>query len=547
MKGKLRYFLATGAAVLLLSVALSPPAEAAILDINGNHINTDYDKNSGVIMEDGVTLVSEDFLQTHFYLTTTRDGDAFTLTNAFDDFTVSGEIGSRDLLLEDDRMIAMPLAAREENGSLYLPLRALMENFGEVSWDGAVTVRFDYNDQAKRTAVTIAENNPLLYSIIPNSGFSFDEPDTGYYPITPDGYYVIDTDEDGCSVSVSRGEKMVLETQHDGFQFATSGVAYGFQIDKDYAAWVEIPKVDVFREDNTWYLYVKAMNTSDAEPVLVDSGLYVDSSGLNNYIARWSFNNGTLLYAKPDSERSETNIYLYRVGDSAPTLLDTFRYDTRYRSYVEVALGDNYAVWNERQEMERERTYGETIVYDLATGDTTEIALGYNVRDPLIVGDELVVQTLPNGNGWTEVSEAQGGVASLPNALWIYDLTEKAWTYSADTNLAMLEGCITMERPIVMDDSHIVLTASGSHETYALPILDLETGKVWTAENAEGVPLNYCPRDCSESAMVEAGQAVYDVYPNSLSADTYIMAFLQASAEEGFSRIFYAIDLEVPV
>ncbi|MEE0435108.1 MAG: copper amine oxidase N-terminal domain-containing protein [Peptococcaceae bacterium] len=538
MKRWTRYVLAAVAAFLALAAVQPEAAVAAHLDINGTLINTDDDQPNDVLLEDGVTLVSDDFLHNHLYLDTARDGDVFTLTNAFGDFTITGEVGSRKLVLDDAEM-TLPIAPCERDGLLYVPLRALMENFGEVGWDGTTTVRFDYNAQAKIEAVTMAESSPLSYRIVPNSGYSFDEPAKNYYPTTPDGYYVIDTDEEGLPVSVSRGEKKVLWPQHEGFMFARSGVSDGFEIDADYAAWVEIPSFSA-RADNSWYLYVKDMTQANAEPVLVDKGVYSDASGVQTLMGDWSFNNGTLLYTKPLDVGSDVEIYLYRVGDSAPTLLDTFRHDARYRGYVDVALGDNYAVWNERLELERLRVYGKNVLYDLESGKTRDITQGYNVEKPLIVGDQLLVQTREDGSGMIEEDNHQ--LTDIPNAVWVYDMEKGAWTYRADTTLEPLSGCTKMDTPIVMDEQRVVLTATGAQAAYALPVLDLKEGKVWTLANENAELLRHCPRDCSEASVIEAGRVVGDVYPeHAPGAGNYLMAFVQASEEEGFSRIICTV------
>ena len=80
MKGRFIYWI--GAALLALALMPAPSAEAAVLDVNGCLLET-TDADSGVMLVDGTTMVSQDVLKERFYLVLTRDGDAFTLRTAF--------------------------------------------------------------------------------------------------------------------------------------------------------------------------------------------------------------------------------------------------------------------------------------------------------------------------------------------------------------------------------------------------------------------------------------------------------------------------------
>lgn len=93
MRTRTRFFLTAAALALALALGQPDAAGAAIVDINGHLYDTTAD--AGVTMKGSTTVVSEPVLEEAFYLTVERDGDAYTLTNAFGDFTLTGRIGER--------------------------------------------------------------------------------------------------------------------------------------------------------------------------------------------------------------------------------------------------------------------------------------------------------------------------------------------------------------------------------------------------------------------------------------------------------------------
>ena len=132
---------------LALVLLIIPPdiAEAATLDLNGSII--DIEQSDGdIVLENGITMISENFLRDDLYLNVGKNGKQCSLENNHGNFCLEG--------------------------MLYFPLRSLLELFGTVDWNGEtqdITVRYDYNDQMTLSEVTLA-NQPAHYEILTDSG-----------------------------------------------------------------------------------------------------------------------------------------------------------------------------------------------------------------------------------------------------------------------------------------------------------------------------------------------------------------------------------------
>ena len=84
-------------------------------------------------------------------------------------------MGEKTLVFEG-KTVPLSVAADEQNGVLYLPLRPILELFGTVSWDGnnqLVTVRYDYNDEVDLPEAKISENS-IECEIPMNSGIQLE-------------------------------------------------------------------------------------------------------------------------------------------------------------------------------------------------------------------------------------------------------------------------------------------------------------------------------------------------------------------------------------
>ena len=131
---KIHYIAAIGLAMVTMLVVSPNTAEGATLDLNGDIIDITASEGQ-VEMINGTTFISEDFLTDKLYLAIEKTGDDFSLANTQNDFTISGAVGEKTLVFEG-KTVPLSVAADEQNGVLYLPLRPILELFGTVSWDG---------------------------------------------------------------------------------------------------------------------------------------------------------------------------------------------------------------------------------------------------------------------------------------------------------------------------------------------------------------------------------------------------------------------------
>ena len=75
-----RVSIIVGLALLIIFVSAND-AGAAEINLNGRSI--DAEASGDMVIRDGVTMVSEDFLQDEMYLTLEKDGKSFRLENTY--------------------------------------------------------------------------------------------------------------------------------------------------------------------------------------------------------------------------------------------------------------------------------------------------------------------------------------------------------------------------------------------------------------------------------------------------------------------------------
>ena len=104
----------------LASVLLFIPietAEADTLDLNGSII--DMEQSDGdIVLENGITMISENFLRDDLYLNVGKNGKQFSLKNNHDDFCIEGSVGENTLSF-NEKSIALPVSVSERDGILY--------------------------------------------------------------------------------------------------------------------------------------------------------------------------------------------------------------------------------------------------------------------------------------------------------------------------------------------------------------------------------------------------------------------------------------------
>lgn len=128
MRKVLRRVGVVGGLALLMMLASANDAGAAEINLNGRSL--DAEASGDMVIRDGVTMVSEDFLQDEMYLTLEKDGKSFRLENAYKDFVLEGATDSDVLRLNGEEK-KMSKTVQSVDGQLFLPLRPVIEWFGD--------------------------------------------------------------------------------------------------------------------------------------------------------------------------------------------------------------------------------------------------------------------------------------------------------------------------------------------------------------------------------------------------------------------------------
>lgn len=497
MKTMWRYCVMIAGLVLAGWMSVPGMAEAAILNVNGENLT--IESSGKVLMQDGTTWVSEAFLQDEMFLTLAKEDERFTLTNAYEDFTLEGAVGSKVLRLNGDEK-QMAAAAKSIDGTLYVPLRPLMEWFGEIAWDGskqAIFARFDYNDQLNLPQAQLAEE-PMRYDIPMNSGIVPDENDVPIYE-TSKGLMIEQRTNEDHLAAVRLGSKVLIAPQHEG-NVLDSG---SYAVEDDYLYWIEKPDpAIVMAGDPQWYLYIQERRDG-AEPVCVDSGSY-KALPSDYVLGNCSFKNGNIIWLRGDKDSDQIEARLYQHDTGKTTVLDSISVTSR--ETLEVELGDEDAFWTRSRLMEGMRQYGTLKRLHLSDGSVDNLSQGYNLLSPHVIGDHLIVRTKPEGNNFMPDLDHPGNVISTE--LWVYDLEKEAWSFKVDNHLALIGEKRVISMPIALDASHMTVGVNDG-SGYHMPIVDLETGMVYDTANEENESLLFM-----QYGMVGEGQtAIRTIQP----------------------------------
>lgn len=496
-----------GAALMVLVFCLCAPraAEAATVDINGRLYDTA--DSAAVCVKEGTTLISEQVLSDDFYMTLTRDGDAYTLTNAYEDFRIEGRVGDDTFTLDGEQVVTMPVAAQEKDGVLYLPLRTLAECFGYVNWYGdeaQTLVRFDYNDLKHLPEATRSET-AFTGDFVGEAAIEVPQGHLIAAEIA-EGPLYLTLDEKGYAVSLGTLETPFIRTQHEGYRLC----AYWF--DENDVYWWEAPYTDGAA---TSYLYIQA-RVEGAQPVLLaeceDSYTHLYGKDATACC------NGNVLWAAPNAAGDELALWLYRSATGDTEKLDSMPLADGFGATIQVALDDHRAVWSTRRHVKQNipqddekwalsASYGDLKCYDLAIGTTTNLSQGYNLIGPALVGDYLLVQT----------ALQEGESAQDNDAFWVYDLANERWCYQVrpsalGINTAAGESWYLMA-PMRLDDDHVALSAAGLSTAYTLPVLDLENGTAHPVQQSDGSPLVCYPNNALPSELDEGERYLDGVQP----------------------------------
>lgn len=474
MRTRTHFFLTTAALALAFALGQPGAAGAATVDINGHLYDTAADQ--GVAMKGGTTVVSEQVLEESFYLTVARDGDAYTLTNAFGDFTITGRIGETTLTMDGDMVFDLPVAAAEEDGQLVLPLRALAERFGTVTWygdRGQTLVRVDHNG-LMQIPDAVKSEDAVTATYVMNGGFG-DMPGKLAYDEDSGGILWYNLNDDGYATSFGYNKHDLVQVQHEGYGL------HWLALDDEYVYWWEYP---LESGTQTSYLYIQPRSGEVAATLIAESDFVAShDGGVRAYGSSFcEAADGNVIWTVADATGDNTEVWLYEAASGEKTLLDSLPATDGHGSGAQVTMGDGVCAWTtdryvkanfkvDEDDWESMVTYGDLKLYDLASGETKNLSQGYNLYAPALSGQWLVAKTRIDASGFATPDES----------FLVYDLEKDAWTIRVRQSLLGIDPGdknLYLYTTDFLDEDHMSLGVSGLTRPYQLQVLDLTCGSV---------------------------------------------------------------------
>ena len=450
-------------------------ADTAALIINGYPV-----ESREYVIEDGVTMVSENFMRDELHLSVTRNQNEVTFFNDEIGFTVRMSVGDTAYFLNDDEK-AFPRAVAEKEGTVYLPLRAFAENFGEVHWDEAqrgIGVYYDYNKMISIPAVTMDET-PILYEPIVDAGVLTTN---AYRPVTEDPQGVIweERDDQNWLRKVHHSDQTLIQPIHEGY-----GLESVYGINDDFVYWIEYPLESL---NSQWYLYIQSRE-DNTKAECVDEGNYkiLKQIPYGTYILdNICYSNGRIAYLYC-TEGKNLEVRFYDVETGQVKVLDCYSMDEFPNGSMEVALNDRMVVWRKLMLFYNGGEYGTLYNYDIASQQVKPFYEGCNLTAPILTDQYLLVRNKPKGQNFLfEDGKMQSG------EIWAYSLEDQCWRCKIDNSLPIAAREYVVAMPVVLDERNITMMLEPD-AIYEMPIINLDKRSARIVKNHDGEPLQYCP------------------------------------------------------
>ena len=503
MKRTLVTGLCLGAALAVAAV-LPQSASAATVDINGHMVD------EGVKIVNGTTMLAQDNLRDVMMLNVYVEKNDFTLTNDDKTVTIKGTVGKKTLLVNDQK-VTLPVPATFKDEQLWLPLRPLMETFGQVEWDsaaGRVRATFDYTRFNDLLDATVSKQ-PIPYEIPINSGVGAED---NREPVDVQDSIISEVTKDGYLMSVNQGDKPWITPLHEGYKlFAVRAQRHAYAYDDLAIAWQEEP-IGNPTADDRHYLYVQPRKDG-AKAVCVDE--FPLNINADYQLSDATYQDGKLIWSVLEPQKRQLTVKLYDVTLGQTRILHELMLSDKMEKglyYSHVTVGGNYAAIAVNLRGNGESSIADVYYYDLKTGDKKPVGRGYNLNVPEIYGDTLVMIA---SSGTQNTNPVPGGAPDEwtlnPSTLWCYDLKKGEWRYDIDANqMNVPQGNYQLDIPIRLDDNHFALKVYGVGDAYDLTIVNVEKGTLATTKDKNGDVLRAMGDDGPEAAIAKNAFVIKD-------------------------------------
>lgn len=480
--------------MLLFAFFLPNVLYAVTLDVNGEVIKENEKK---FYIKDGITIVSEDFLKENMYLVVEKEGENFKLSNIYNDFLIEGTIGSNVISFNNEQ-IPLSIAVIEKESKIEIPFRPIIQLFGDIEWSEDISyilARYDYNEQLCMPDVEL-QSKAITFDIKSDSGIAFD---STMVPIqmSKQGLMIERRDQNGQLIAVETADGTLIEPVHK------NNIIYGrsYSIEDEYLYWIESPKQNL---ENTgvgeWYLYIRERKNG-SEPICIDQGNYRDLQSIpygEAILSNCDFCKGNIVWRHADRKSGKDEIRLYQHKLNKTTLLDAIPFN-QSNDMFEIAVGENDAVWTHSKAMEGLRQYGNMYRMDLKTGKIQQFSKGYNLLNPNIIEDKLIVRMKPQGNNF--IMQPDGSYQS--GELCVYDLKKDEWKFKITNHSPLIGKENVLTAPVQINDTYITLLWEGIYNGRGMALINLDTGKMYEAKSKDGRPLPYSPYNYVNKSFID--------------------------------------------
>lgn len=493
-------FAAVALAILVAApVSASADTTAPPLLINGV---ASQEKNAHFIDEDGLMMVSEEVLTSEMDMVVAREKENVTVSTPRQTVLLQGKIGEVQATMnEQPILLSTPLVLHKDK--VFLPLRSFVSHFGEIKWQGhekPTEICYDFNQFEKVPPIAVSPT-PLPYHEVVDGGVGFDNEKRQFLGDYPQGRLLfenLDEAKHAISISDASGKEVLVKPVHEGYQLINSMVENG------QVTWIEVGPQEAKDKVIPWYLYTKSL-TKQSKPVCVEKSPEKlkdpekdPAHRLFHYV---QMKGDHIAYPFYNQDNGKVELRLYTISKEKTAVLDSFSLaasmvTTEHASYeggMEIALSDTDVVWNKTIPRGYLECYGDLYRYHFADQKKTALLEGCNFKNPLLIGDTMIVESMPTRQMVNPEAHHSGD-------LWLYDLKTNQWTGRLNNGSTKVVGQITRYRPL--RDQYMTFYVEDTNDR-RVPVVDVQKGIFYYAMNPQGEFLDNIPEGQDHDVPVE--------------------------------------------